>query len=322
MEQKITWGIVGLGQVAKRFAKDLIHHTPNGDLLQVASSNPQKAAGFAKEFQCESTDSYLELAQNPKIDAVYISNINSLHFATAKLFLEHNKHVLIEKPAVTKSEEWLELCSISKKNGLIFMEAIKFIHFPAFKKLLKFFLQNPELELTTVKASFGTRQNYNKNENQPIFSSELLGGATYDVGVYPLWLYAFLNYFQNKSGRLWALNTYSPQKSNVDETCDYTMEGEIMGFLEASISKDLDSNAYLKGNNFEVTMHNKWWNPHEISINHNNNNIQIKEEIIGGGFQYEAEHFGKLILTNQKESNLCPHIVSKIVIEWLEQIHS
>lgn len=322
MADKIKWGISGLGEVANRFAHDLTQHTSNAELIQVASQNIDTALTFANKFNCSNASSYQELAQNNTIEAVYISNINSLHFETALLFLEHNKHVLIEKPAVTEPKEWEKLCSVAKEKNLVLMEAIKFIHFPAFKKLLKFLLQNKDLQINTIKAAFGTQQTFDPSLVQPIFSKELQGGATNDVGVYPLWLYAFFNYFHNKSGRLFSLNTYAPQKSDVDETCDYTMEGEIMGFLEASISEELDKTAFMKGNQFEITIHEKWWNPHKITIEYDNKSILIEEESIGGGFQYEAEHFGNLVLNNKTESNLCPHAVSSQVIEWIAQIHS
>ncbi len=42
--------------------------------------------------------SYEELAKDPNVQVVYIGTINSAHFPTAKLMLEHGKHVLCEKP--------------------------------------------------------------------------------------------------------------------------------------------------------------------------------------------------------------------------------
>lgn len=321
MDAKIRWGIVGLGDVANRFASDLIHYATNAKLIAVASNTKIKANNFADKYGCIAKLNYSELAKDDNIDAVYIANINSLHYKTAALFIRNKKHILIEKPAVTSPEEWNELTKMAKDNNVLIMEAIKFIHFPAFKKLLKFLLQNPTINLTSIKAAFGTHQIYQPNITQPIFSKELLGGATNDVGVYPFWLYAFMNYFKSKKGRLWSLNTYSPQKSKVDETCDYTFEGEIMGFLEASISENLDKNAYLKGDQLEIIVKGKWWNPHQINILYKGKSIQINEPIIGGGFQYEAEHFGNLILNKKLESNLCPHAVSLQVIEWLDQIN-
>jgi dihydrodiol dehydrogenase / D-xylose 1-dehydrogenase (NADP) len=42
--------------------------------------------------------SYEELAKDPNVEVVYIGTINSAHLPTAKLMLEHGKHVLCEKP--------------------------------------------------------------------------------------------------------------------------------------------------------------------------------------------------------------------------------
>lgn len=41
---------------------------------------------------------YEELAQDPDVDIVYVSNLHPAHRDTSILMLEHGKHVLCEKP--------------------------------------------------------------------------------------------------------------------------------------------------------------------------------------------------------------------------------
>ncbi len=75
-----------------------------------------------------------------KLEAVSIAVPTKLHYKIAKDFLEHNIHVLIEKPFTTSIEEADALIKLSQKNKLILqvghIERFKSA-FSATKKLIK-----------------------------------------------------------------------------------------------------------------------------------------------------------------------------------------
>ena len=50
---------------------------------------------------------------------------NSLHFAQAKLAILAKKHVIIEKPAVTKPSEWKELVKLANEHQVYLFEAAR-----------------------------------------------------------------------------------------------------------------------------------------------------------------------------------------------------
>jgi dihydrodiol dehydrogenase / D-xylose 1-dehydrogenase (NADP) len=65
----------------------------------VAARELKSAQDFATlEKIPKAYGSYEELAKDPNVEVVYIGTINSAHLPTAKLMLEHGKHVLCEKP--------------------------------------------------------------------------------------------------------------------------------------------------------------------------------------------------------------------------------
>lgn len=67
--------------------------------MAVASQTLDSATKFAEKFSIETSyGSYSELALDSRVQVVYIGNLNFQHYPTAKLFLEHGKHVLLEKP--------------------------------------------------------------------------------------------------------------------------------------------------------------------------------------------------------------------------------
>ena len=47
---------------------------------------------------------------------VYIGNLNPDHFETAKLFLEHGKHVLLEKPLTMNAKRKMTTNKPNLKN--------------------------------------------------------------------------------------------------------------------------------------------------------------------------------------------------------------
>src|SRR5690625_5195506 len=91
-------GVIGTGSIASWFiqAARLVE-----DVEFVAVYSRAQATGdkFAQDNRIDKVYTDLEkMLKDNDVEAVYIASPNSLHFDHAKLALEHNKHVLIEKP--------------------------------------------------------------------------------------------------------------------------------------------------------------------------------------------------------------------------------
>ena len=70
----IKWGIIGLGNIAMRFAKSL-SYTNEGKLYAIASKTKEKRDEFYEQYKCEKVyDDYNELLKDKEIDAVYITS--------------------------------------------------------------------------------------------------------------------------------------------------------------------------------------------------------------------------------------------------------
>lgn len=62
-------------------------------------------------------DSYEDILKNPKINGVCIATPASTHYPLAKMAIEHNKHILVEKPFtvnIQQAKALLELCEQKK----------------------------------------------------------------------------------------------------------------------------------------------------------------------------------------------------------------
>src|SRR5689334_9209292 len=97
MTQKIRWGILGCGRIARKFASDL-RLAKDAGLTAVASRNLETARSFANEFPARHVhDNYEALVNNNDVDVIYVATPHSHHYEHTVLCLEHNKAVLCEK---------------------------------------------------------------------------------------------------------------------------------------------------------------------------------------------------------------------------------
>jgi predicted dehydrogenase len=81
-----------------------------------------------------STD-HRELIQDPRVDAVVIATTVNTHFELAMAALEAGKHVLVEKPITSTSEQALRLIEAAERRRLVLMVDHTFVYTPAVMKM-------------------------------------------------------------------------------------------------------------------------------------------------------------------------------------------
>ena len=82
MTERLRWGILATGGIARLFTNDL---KLNGFTVQAVGSRSREAAdAFAAEFGIPNVhDSYEALVADPEVDVVYVSTPHPLHAANA-----------------------------------------------------------------------------------------------------------------------------------------------------------------------------------------------------------------------------------------------
>ena len=81
------------------------------------------------------TDDVRELMESPEIDAIVIATPVSTHFELALQALQAGKHVLVEKPLASSSEEILRLIDEAERRRLILMVDHTFVYTGAVRKM-------------------------------------------------------------------------------------------------------------------------------------------------------------------------------------------
>ncbi|MER0122467.1 Gfo/Idh/MocA family protein [Streptococcus sp. ZJ93] len=181
-------GIIGTGAIAHHFVA-AAHHTNHYQLAAVYSRTMESARAFAGRYDTDIqlyTDMAAFLAS--RIDFLYIASPNSLHYGQAKAALLAGKHVIIEKPAVTRPEEWADLVAIAKEKQVFVFEAARNYHEQAFTAISDFLADKDIWGAHFSYAKYSSKMPDFLNGKTPnVFSSRFAGGALMDLGIYPVY---------------------------------------------------------------------------------------------------------------------------------------
>jgi scyllo-inositol 2-dehydrogenase (NADP+) len=120
MKQPIVTALLAYGMSGKVFHAPFLATHKGFELYAALERNQKKAANDYPEIISYSNIG--ELLSDENTELVVINTPNNTHFEYAKLALEANKHVLIEKPATTTPEEFETLLALAEKvNRQVFV---------------------------------------------------------------------------------------------------------------------------------------------------------------------------------------------------------
>ena len=111
----IKTAVIGYGFSAKVFHLPFIGNMSEFDLVAISSSQSDAVAKDWPNAQYYSKAEVL-MAQSDA-ELVITTAPNDVHFSLAKLALEHDKHVILEKPFVTNSRDGETLIALANKKG-------------------------------------------------------------------------------------------------------------------------------------------------------------------------------------------------------------
>ncbi|MEN8194073.1 MAG: Gfo/Idh/MocA family oxidoreductase [Bacteroidota bacterium] len=151
--KEIKIGVVGTGHLGKLHTK-LLKQVNNCQLVGVYDIDNNAAKSAAKEFKTDSFDNLDNLFE--QADALLIAATTSSHYEIAKLALENNVHVFVEKPITSEIWEAEELVKLADEKNLKLQVGHIERFNPALISLEKFNL-NPMFIQTDRLAQFNPR---------------------------------------------------------------------------------------------------------------------------------------------------------------------
>ena len=113
---EIRTAVIGVGYLGK-FHAEKYSQLKNSKLLAVVDKEFEKAQEVAASTGSTALTDYRELLDN--VDAVSIVVPTDLHFDVAKEFLQHQSHVLVEKPITKTLKQADDLIELARQNNRI-----------------------------------------------------------------------------------------------------------------------------------------------------------------------------------------------------------
>lgn len=310
----INWGIIGLGNIANKFAQDLLT-IPDAKLYAVASRSQENANTFASKYNAtEAYGSYEDLAKDPNIDAVYIATPHALHKENTIMCLEHGIAVLCEKPFAMDTEEVNEMIAKAKENNVLLMEALWTYFLPHYQFVLETLKNETYGKVLKLEADFGFYRKF--DDTSRLFKKSLGGGSLLDIGIYPIFAALSTLGVPNK---IEANATFFD--NGADSSCHMIFEYDnSTAHLKSTLIEDTATEAIFYCETGTIKINSMFHQPSTVTISSNGkeDTLDFNDDAIG--YKYETLHFNELIRQEKTESNIMSFEFSKQLIKTLDNV--
>ncbi len=319
--RKVNWGIVGLGNIAEKFA-DAFQFSKNAKLVAIASLNQKKINKFQDKFQVEEKycfSSYEKLLSCSDVDIIYIALPNSLHHEWIIKCIEKEKKILVEKPATINFSQIKDIQNKLSGKNLLFSEAFMYRFHPQIIKVVELIKDNAIGELISIESSFGvdilTKKNlfgFKKrkklNTESRLYNKELGGGAILDLGCYPV------SFSQLIASLVPNINLNNINLSNIkkeigstgvdiDSYTELEFDKKFKSKIGASFTKNLGKKTKIIGKKGQILIEDTWHGKEGLIKIEGESDYKIKIKSYENIFAHEIESLSHSILEDKKESN-------------------
>jgi len=113
-------GFAGLGEAATLVVPE-VAQLPYIQLTAAADMRQSARERFEKEYEAAVFPTVEELCAYPNVDAIYIATPHELHAQHVITALEHDKHVIVEKPMALSVEDCERMNETAERRGLKLM---------------------------------------------------------------------------------------------------------------------------------------------------------------------------------------------------------
>jgi predicted dehydrogenase len=302
MEKKIKWGILGAGSIAGKFAADFTLVT-QGELYAVGSRNPETAQNFAVQYGIpKAYGSYTDLLTDAAVDVIYIATPHNFHFEQAMRCLQHNKHVLCEKPVTVNAFQLEQLMAEARKRKLFFMEAMWTPFLPAILKAWQWVAEGKIGEVQLIQANFG--QVGNQDPKGRLLNPDLAGGALLDIGIYPLTIIEM--FAQSELESLDARASFT--ETGVDESVVVQMhyKNGVKGQMASHLRSQLVNDAFIYGTKGYIQIPRFWMSKQAILKLNGLEPEVFSDSTVTMGYNFETEAVSNDLLAGSTENGIMP----------------
>lgn len=307
-------GILGTGIIAMKMA-ETITEMNDIQLYAVASRSEEKARDFAHMYNIPKYyGSYESLADDEKVDLVYIATPHSRHCEDSVMCLNKGRNILCEKPFAVNSSLAEKVFSLAERKNLFAGEAMWTRFMPLRFTLDKILSEEPIGRITSLTANTG----YSIAGIERIRKPELAGGALLDVGIYPL-NFAVMVFGHNITDirSCCVKNEYGVDMHN---SVILTFDGEKTALLHSTVCADTNLMGVIYGENGRIEFRNIN-NCEGITVIQNNGERReyLPPKHISG-YEYEVEAACRAVNEGKTECREMPHSETLFILKLMDKL--
>ncbi|MCG8588329.1 MAG: Gfo/Idh/MocA family oxidoreductase [Proteobacteria bacterium] len=185
----LRFGILGAARIAAPALITPCASEPRAVVVGVASRSRERATAFARQHSISWTaPNYGALVRHPDVDAVYNALPASSHFEWTVEALRAGKHVLCEKPFAANADQAERMVAEAERAGRVVAEAFHYRYHPLAHRFISVCQSGMLGRVEELDAGFNVPV---PNRGDIRWQASLAGGATMDLGCYPIhWLRA------------------------------------------------------------------------------------------------------------------------------------
>jgi predicted dehydrogenase len=304
------WGIAGTGGMAEVFLQDF-EHVPDAEAVAIGSRSPARAAELGAAYGIDGGLTYAELVK-ADIDVLYIATPHAQHHALAMAAVEAGVPVLVEKAFTATLAGAREVVAAARDRGVFCMEAMWTRLQPAVVEARRLVEAGEIGEVVAVQADLGAHRDYDPHSR--LFDPELGGGATLDLGVYPI---SFAQDFLGTPDRVVASGTRYPNGTDASVTMHLAYDDGRGASLACGLTTETPGRAVVWGTGGSIELPPRFHHPTSLVVRRHGQEAETLERpATGRGYSHEIEEVGRCLAAGLTESPVVP-LDDTLGVQWV-----
>ena len=310
-----AWGMVGHGNISAKF-RAAMEVVDGPDIVAVAGRDAGRAQAYATEHQIAAAFASVdEMLAAGGLDAVYICTPHPAHLTPALACIAAGVPVLVEKPLTPNYEMSKQLADAASSAGVFAMEAMWTRFLPVYADVRAWIDDGRVGEVQQLEASFGFRAPMMPELR--LFTPELAGGATLDVGVYPIGLAQWL--FGAAPEAVHAAGTVGDTGVDGHVAILASYPGGGLAQLGCAIRANLANRAVIRGTDGHIEIP-IFWNAQSATLHAGSEPEITSTPHRASGFEYQIEEVMACVADGQTESGAMPMASSLQIAEVCDEV--
>jgi len=223
--KSLGWALVGLSRLSERNIAPALLKTKHAHLAGIVTGTPEKAATWQEKYGLKDSgvydyDNFDKVIDNPDIHVVYVVLPNSMHCEYAIRAAKAGKHVYMEKPMATSSDECRKMIAACEEAGVKLGMAYRLQFEPHHLEAIRLAKEEVFGKVKHMEGGFGFRMGGRDGWR---LKKDLGGGALLDVGVYVIQAARYIFGEEPVSVSALEVKTDKEKFAEVDETITWMM---------------------------------------------------------------------------------------------------